>query len=114
MAEGDLPRRNVPPLEMVGVYALEFWRRCLVPLSGIIFTLFAAPFVLGVGPRSSMGGAVTLGLANAMGIFLLQQIVTNGIYLITQSPLLAVSAPIVLVLIPALLLIRRVNGEPTG
>lgn len=97
-----------------GVYAMEFWRRCLMPVSGIIFTLFGAPFVLGVGPRSSMGGAVTLGLANALGIFLLQQIVSNGFYLATQSPVLAVSAPLVLVLIPALLLLRRVSGPPTG
>ncbi len=95
-----------------GVYAMEFWRRCLMPLSGIIFTLFGAPFVLGVGPRSSMGGAVTLGLANAMGIFLLQQIVTNGFYLATESPLLAVCAPVVLVLIPAVLLLLRISGPP--
>ena len=97
-----------------GAYALEFWRRCMVPLSGIVFTLFAAPFVIGVGPRSSMGGAVTLGLANALGIFLLQQIVTNSIYLLTQSSVLAVLTPILLVLVPAILLIRRVNGAPSG
>lgn len=61
-----------------------------------------------------MGGAVTLGLANAMGIFLLQQIVTNGFYLATESPLLAVSAPVVLVLIPAVLLLLRISGPPRG
>jgi hypothetical protein len=40
---------------------------CSPRQSGIAFALFAAPFVLGVGPRSSMGGAVTLGVANALG-----------------------------------------------
>lgn len=95
-----------------GIYALEFWRRLLTPASGIVFALFAAPFVLGVGPRSSMGGAVTLGVGNALIMFLVQQIGTNAIYLATLSPLLAVSAPIVVVLGVAAVLIRRVNGSP--
>lgn len=95
-----------------GIYAMELWRRLFMPASGIVFALFAAPFVLGVGPRSSMGGAVTLGVANALAMFLVQQIGTNAIYLATHSPLLAVGAPIVAVLGAALLLIRRVNGAP--
>lgn len=95
-----------------GIYAMEFWRRVLMPASGITFSLFAAPFVLGVGPRASMGGAVTLGIANALGIFLVQQIGTNAIYLASESPLLAVAAPILLVLGAAVLLIRRINGAP--
>lgn len=95
-----------------GLYAMEFWRRLLMPASGIVFSLFAAPFVLGVGPRASMGGAVSLGIANALGIFLLQQIGTNAIYLATQTPLLATIVPILVVLAGALLLIRRVNGAP--
>lgn len=95
-----------------GIYAMEFWRRLLTPASGVVFALFAAPFVLGVGPRSSMGGAVTLGVANALGMFLVQQIGINVIYLATQSPLLAVSAPIAGVLAVAAVLIRRVNGAP--
>jgi lipopolysaccharide export system permease protein len=95
-----------------GIYALEFWRRVLMPASGIVFALFAAPFVLGVGPRSSMGGAVTLGVGNALIMFLVQQIGTNAIYLATQSPLLAVSAPIAVVLALATALIRRINGAP--
>jgi len=95
-----------------GIYAMEFWRRLLTPASGIVFALFAAPFVLGVGPRSSMGGAVTLGVANALGMFLVQQIGTNALYLTTQTPLLAVSAPIAVVLAVAAVLIRRVNGAP--
>jgi lipopolysaccharide export LptBFGC system permease protein LptF len=84
----------------------------LTPLSGVVFALFAAPFVLGVGPRTSMGGAVTLGIANALGIFLVQQISTNAIYLATQSALVAVTLPTLLVLGVAVLLIRRVNGGP--
>lgn len=94
------------------LYALEFWRRLLTPLSGVVFALFAAPFVLGVGPRSSMGGAVTLGIAVALGVFLLQQIGTNAIYLATQSAAAAVITPTLLVLGLAALLIRRVNGGP--
>lgn len=96
----------------LGIYAMELWRRLLTPASGIVFALFAAPFVLGVGPRSSMGGAVSLGVANALGMFLVQQIGTNAIYLATQSPLLAAAAPIAAVLVLAALLIRRVNGAP--
>lgn len=103
-----LAQQNQPS----GIYAMEFWRRLLTPASGIVFSLFAAPFVLGVGPRASMGGAVTLGVANALGIFLLQQIGTNAIYLATQSPLLASAAPIVAVLGAAAALVRRVNGAP--
>ncbi|MFW6093031.1 MAG: LptF/LptG family permease [Pseudomonadota bacterium] len=95
-----------------GIYAMEFWRRVLTPASGIVFGLFGTPFVLGVGPRASMGGAVSLGVANALGVFLLQQIGTNALYLASGSPLLATSVPIVVVLIAAVLLIRRVNGAP--
>ncbi len=95
-----------------GIYAMEFWRRVLLPASGIVFSLFAAPFVLGVGPRSSMGGAVTLGVGNALVMFLVQQIGTNALFLASGSPALAVSAPIVVVLAIAALLIRRVNGSP--
>ncbi|MFU8813698.1 MAG: LptF/LptG family permease [Pseudomonadales bacterium] len=94
------------------LYALEFWRRLLTPLSGVVFALFAAPFVLGVGPRASMGGAVTLGVAVALGVFLLQQIGTNAIYLATQSAPLAVITPTLAVLGLATLLIRRVNAGP--
>jgi len=95
-----------------GIYEMEFWRRLTTPASGIVFALFAAPFVLGVGPRSSMGGAVTLGVANALGMFLIQQIGTNTLYLATQSPLLAVTAPILAVLAVAVVVMRRVNGAP--
>jgi lipopolysaccharide export system permease protein len=94
------------------LYALEFWRRLLTPLSGLVFTLFAAPFVLGVGPRASTGGAVTLGVAIALVIFLVQQISTNAIFLATQSAPLAVILPPLLVLGAAALMIRRVNGGP--
>lgn len=93
-------------------YDLEFWRRCLMPLSGIVFGLFAAPFVLGVGPRSSMGGAITLGVGIALGIFLAQQIGTNTLLLLSDSAPLAVGVPVLVVLAAALLLIRRVNGPP--
>ena len=95
-----------------GIYALEFWRRLLMPASGIVFTLFGAPFVLGVGPRSSMGGAVSLGVANALLLFLVQQIGTNAIFLATGSSLLAVALPIAAVLLLAIALIQRVNGAP--
>jgi len=94
------------------LYAMEFWRRLLTPLSGLVFTLFAAPFVLGIGPRSSMGGAVTLGVAIALVIFLVQQISTNAIYLATQSAPVAVALPPLLILGAAVLMIRRVNGGP--
>lgn len=95
-----------------GIYAMEFWRRLLMPASGIVFTLFGAPFVLGVGPRSSMGGAVSLGVANALVMFLVQQIGTNLLFLATGSPLLAVGLPILAVLAVAAALIRRINGAP--
>ncbi len=95
-----------------GLYGMEFWRRVLTPAAGIVFALFGSPFVLGVGPRASMGAAVSLGIANALVMFLVQQIGTNAIYLATRSPLLAVAAPIALVFGVAAVLIRRVNGAP--
>jgi lipopolysaccharide export system permease protein len=95
-----------------GIFDMEYWRRLLLPASGIVFSLFAAPFVLGVGPRASMGGAVTLGVGNALVMFLVQQIGTNAIYLATHSPALAVALPILAVAALATLLIRRVNGPP--
>lgn len=95
-----------------GIYAVEYWRRVLTPASGIAFALFAAPFVLGVGPRASMGGAVTLGVANALAMYLLQQIGTNTIFLAVQSPPLAAGLPIAAIFGVAVVLIRRVNGAP--
>lgn len=113
LAELDARRRELAAENRpTGIHAMEYWRRLLMPASGIAFTLFAAPFVLGVGPRSSMGGAVTLGVANALVMFLVQQLGTNAIYLATQSPLLAVASPIAAVALVAALLIRRINGAP--
>ena len=113
LADIDAHRRYLAREQRpTGIYAVEFWRRVLTPASGIAFALFAAPFVLGVGPRASMGGAVTLGVANALGMFLLQQIGTNAIFIATQSPPLAVSLPIAVVFGIAVVLIRRVNGAP--
>lgn len=95
-----------------GIYAVEYWRRVLTPAAGIAFALFAAPFVLGVGPRASMGSGVTIGVASALGLYLLQQIGTNAIFLTIQSPPLAVGLPIALIFGVAVLLMRRVNGAP--
>jgi len=55
---------------------------------------------------------VSLGVANALVMFLVQQIGTNAIFLATGSPLLAVAVPIVAVFGIAAALIRRVNGAP--
>ncbi len=113
LAELDARRRELAAENRpTGIHAMEYWRRLLMPASGVAFALFAAPFVLGVGPRSSMGGAVSLGVANALVMFLVQQIGTNAIYLATQSPLLAVASPVAVVALVAALLIRRVNGAP--
>jgi lipopolysaccharide export system permease protein len=113
LADIDAHRRYLAREQRpTGIYAVEFWRRVLTPASGIVFALFAAPFVLGVGPRASMGGSVTLGVAIALGMYLLQQIGTNALYLAIQSPSLAVGLPIVAVFAVAMLLIRRVNGAP--
>jgi len=93
-------------------FELEFWRRCLLPLSALVFSLFVAQFLLAVRPRSGMGLAMASGGAAAIGIYLFQQILVSAVILTGASVWQAVLAPIVLVAGLALWLARRVNGAP--
>ena len=94
-----------------GLFAMEFWQRCLLPISAIAFSLFAAPIVLGVGPRASMGGIVTLSVGAAFVLYLVQQLLADALHLIFDRGLLASGIPLLLVLLPALWLIYRVQRK---
>lgn len=92
-----------------GVYGLEFWHRCLLPVSAMVFTLFVVPFLLAVSPRTSKGWAVTQGVALALLLYLVQQLFTNSIYLLVESALLAETLSLLLVAMPAVWLVVRAN-----
>jgi len=109
-------RRHSSFLRQEGIesvsFELEFWRRALLPLSALTFSLFVAQFLLAIRPRSGMGLAMASGGAAAIGIYLFQQIMVSAVILTGASVWLAVLTPIGLVAALALWLAQRVNGAP--
>ena len=92
-----------------GRQALAFWQRCLLPFSVIIYTLFAAPFIIGIRPRASMGGIITLATGAALLLFLVQQLLADALHLVLQKGLLASGIPLLLILLPALWMINYIQ-----
>ena len=90
-------------------FELEFWHRALLPLGALVFVLFSASFILGAKPRRSTGGLVVAGIATAFVLYLVQQFVTNVIFLASSHAVTAVLAPLGAVLAIAFYRIIRLS-----
>ena len=101
-------RQQSASLKGVGnAFELEFWHRVLKPLGALAFVLFSASFVIGVRPRRTTGGLVVAGIATAFILYLVQQFVSNLIFIASEQALVAVTLPIGLVLAIALYRITK-------
>lgn len=95
-----------------GAFGMEFWQRCLLPFSAIVFTLFGAPLVLGGGPRVGMGGIIVGGIAAAFLLYLAQQMISNVLNLLLQTTFSAVLLSILVVLLPGAWLCYKSQRGP--
>lgn len=93
--------------QSVETFEVELWTRMTLPLTGLVFALFAAPFALRPKPRGGMAGQLALGSVLALVIYLAQQLFVNASVLTGVPAALAVSLPIAAVLGAAWLLLRR-------
>ena len=97
--------------ESVGAQAeqTELWRRLTLPLSSIAFALLAAPFALLWNIRGGRSGRLAIGAALAFFVYIGQQVATNAGILAGLSISVTSAVPPLLVLVFALLLMRRMN-----
>jgi lipopolysaccharide export LptBFGC system permease protein LptF len=95
--------------QAVTTLEVELWNRATLPISGLIFTLFAIPFALKPNPRGGMAGQIAIGSMLALLIYLGQQLGTNAGVLAGLPPALAVALPALAVLGVGLLMIRRMT-----
>jgi lipopolysaccharide export system permease protein len=97
--------------ESVGAQAeqIELWRRLTLPLSSIAFALLAAPFALLWHIRGGRSGRLALGAALAFFVYIGQQVATNAGILAGLSISVTSAVPPLIVLVLAVLLMRRMN-----
>jgi lipopolysaccharide export system permease protein len=87
----------------------ELWRRLTLPLAAIAYALLAAPFALLSNIRGGRSGRLAIGAALAFLVYIGQQVVSNaGILAGLSIPVTSIVPPL-LVLIFALLLMRRTD-----
>lgn len=97
--------------ESVGAQAeqIELWRRLTLPLSSIAFALLAAPFALIRNIRGGRSGRLAMGAALAFLVYIGQQVATNAGILANLSIPVTSALPPIIVLVFAVLLMRRMN-----
>ncbi len=100
-----------PSNESVGAQTeqIELWRRLTLPLSSIAFALLAAPFALIRNIRGGRSGRLALGAALAFLVYIGQQVATNAGILANLSIPVTSALPPLIVLVFAVLLMRRMN-----
>jgi lipopolysaccharide export system permease protein len=88
---------------------IELWRRLTLPLSAIAFALLATPFALLWNIRGGRSGRLAVGAALAFLVYIAQQVATNAGILAGLSISVTSAVPPLIVLILAVLLMRRMN-----
>ncbi|MFQ5937813.1 MAG: LPS export ABC transporter permease LptG [Acidiferrobacterales bacterium] len=89
-------------------YDLAFWQKLLLPVGTAVMVLLAVPAVFGQARSGGMGQRVFLGIVLGLGFGLLNKGSGNLALTYDLPPLIAASLPIVLFLLLALYLLRRV------
>ncbi len=106
-----LRRVTLPANESIGAQAerTELWRRISLPLAAIAYALLAAPFAMLTNIRGGRSGRLALGAALAFLMYVAEQVVTNAGILAGLPIAMTAAVPPFLVLIFAVLLMRRLN-----
>jgi len=86
---------------------LEWFKRLLLPLSGLTFAAFAAALGLKETERGGLGQRLAIGVLAALILYLGQQIVLNASLVAGLGPLAAVALPTLAVGVLAAVLLRR-------
>lgn len=86
---------------------LEWFKRWILPLMGIVFGLFAAAVGLREGERGGLGRRLAIGVLSALVLYLATQIALNASLVAGLGPLLATGLPVLMVAAIALVLLRR-------
>jgi lipopolysaccharide export system permease protein len=93
--------------EDAGAARLEFWKRCFLPLSGMVFAAFAGAVGVREGERGGVGRQLAIGVLVALVLYLGQQITLNAALVAGSGPLLAAGLPIFGVGLLAVFVLRR-------
>ncbi|UCE89761.1 MAG: LPS export ABC transporter permease LptG [Pseudomonadota bacterium] len=88
-------------------YELAFWSKVTMPLTIGVMVLIAVPFVLGSMRNISVGRRVVIGFFAGLGFFILNRIVGQAGLVYDIHPLLSATLPTVVVMVGAILLMRR-------
>lgn len=86
---------------------LEWFKRWMLPLSGVAFALFAAAIGLHEGERGGLGRRLAIGVLSALVLYLGQQIALNASLVAGLGPVMATALPVGVVGLIALVLLRR-------
>jgi lipopolysaccharide export system permease protein len=90
-------------------YWTEFWRKLTMPLTIIVMSLFAIPFVVGSLRSSGNGQRLFFGIILGIGFFLLNEIVGSSGQVYGLQPWATAMLPTLLVGVVALFWLERVN-----
>jgi lipopolysaccharide export system permease protein len=88
-------------------YEMVFWQKATFPVTVIIMMLCSFPFVFGSLRTSSAGKRIVLATITGISFQLLSQLLANLGLMLDISPLLTTLMPIVIILLPGAVLIRR-------
>lgn len=104
----DLRRMEQP----TAAYDIALWQKIGAPILTAAMILLAVPFTLSSGRDLALGGRLVLGAVSGLAVYLLNQVSGAAAVLFQLSPPLAGVLPASLILVGALILLRRVDRRP--
>ncbi len=102
-------RRTEQP---AAAYDVALWQKIGAPILTAAMILLAVPFTLSSGRDLALGGRLILGAVSGLAVFLLNQVAGAAAVLFQLSPPLAGLLPASIMLLAALLLLRRIDSRP--
>lgn len=90
-----------------GQYESEMWRKLAMPLTVIIMSLAAMPFVIGSNRSGGAGQRLFIGVLLGVGFYLLNEIIGNSGQVYGLSPSMTALLPTLIVLTAILFWLRR-------
>ncbi len=90
-------------------FALAFWQRSLQPLASLVMIFLAIPFIFGPLRSVTMGVRIVTGAVAGFSFYLINEFFGSFSLVYQIPPLLGASLPILLFVLLAVLLMRRVR-----